>query len=130
RWTDSVTEEYLALLVDSLPAARVLLVLTHRTGYAHPFGDRSYQSRVVPRALSAEDTVTMARAALAAERLPDDLQALISRKAEGNPFFVEELIKSLRGDGSIGPGDDGWMLTPLLGDLAVPDTVQDLIRAR
>ena len=84
----------------------------------------------MPRTLSTEDTVTMVRAALAAERLPDDLQALIARKAEGNPFFIEELLKSLREAGSIRPGDDGWVLTQRLDDLVVPDTIQDIIAAR
>ncbi len=130
HWTDKATEDYLALLADSLPASRVLLVLTHRTGYAHPFGDRSYQSRIVPCALSTEDTVAMVYATLAAERFPQGLQALIARKAEGNPFFIEELIKSLREAGSIRPGDDGWVLTQRLDDLVVPDTIQDVIAAR
>ena len=69
---------------------RVLVILTYRTGYSQPFGERSYQTRIVPGALSIEDSVAMARAMLAAERLPDGLQALLARKAEGNPFFVEE----------------------------------------
>ena len=72
----------------------------------------------------------MVRAMLAAERLPDDLQALIARKAEGNPFFIEELVKSLREAGSIRRGDDGWVLTQRLDDLVVPDTIQDIIAAR
>ena len=40
------------LIADNLPASRVLVVLTYRTGYTHPFGERSYQTRVVPGALS------------------------------------------------------------------------------
>ena len=90
HWTDKATEEYLTLIADSLPASRVLVILTYRTGYTHPFGDRSYQTRVVPGALSSEDSAAMVRAMLAAERLPDDLQARLVSKAAGNPFFVEE----------------------------------------
>ncbi len=130
HWTDKATEDYLALVADSLPAGPILLVLTYRTGYSPPFGRRSYQTRIAPGALSPGDTVMMARAMLAAERLPDGLQALIARKAEGNPFFVEELVKSLREAGSIRPGDDGWVLTQGLDDLVVPDTIQDIIAAR
>ncbi len=130
HWTDKATEEYLALIADSLPASSVLLVLTYRTGYSHPFGERSYQTRIAPGALSTGDSMAMARAMLAAERLPDGLQALIARKAEGNPFFVEELVKSLREAGSIRPDGDGWMLTQRLEELIVPDTLQDVIAAR
>jgi class 3 adenylate cyclase/tetratricopeptide (TPR) repeat protein len=130
HWTDKATEEYLALVADSLPASPVLLLLTYRTGYAHPFGERSYQTRIAPGALSTGDSLAMARAMLAAGRLPDGLQALIARKAEGNPFFVEELVKSLREAGSIRPDGDGWVLTQRPEDLIVPDTIQDVIAAR
>jgi class 3 adenylate cyclase/tetratricopeptide (TPR) repeat protein len=130
HWTDKATEEYLALVADSLPASPVVLLLTYRPGYSHPFGERTYQTRIAPGALSTGDSVAMARAMLAAERLPDGLQALIARKAEGNPFFVEELIRSLREAGSLRPDGDGWMLTQQLEELIVPDTIQDVIAAR
>ena len=130
HWTDKATEEYLTRIADSLPASPVLLVLTCRPGYSHPFGERSYQSRIVPGALSTGDSMAMARTMLVAERLPDGLQSLIARKAEGNPFFVEELIKSLREAGSIRADGDGWVLTERPEDLIVPDTIQDVIAAR
>ncbi|MBI4272151.1 MAG: AAA family ATPase [Candidatus Rokubacteria bacterium] len=130
HWTDKATEDYLALVADSLPTNPVLLVLTYRTGYSHPFGERSYQTRIVPGALSTGDSVAIACAMLAAERLPEDLQALVVRKAEGNPFFVEELVKSLREAGVIRRGGEGWVLTQRLENLVVPDTVQDVIAAR
>jgi tetratricopeptide (TPR) repeat protein len=130
HWTDKATEEYLALVADGLPASPVLLILTYRTGYAHPFGERSYQTRLALGALSTEDSVTMARAMLATQDLPQDLQALIVRKAEGNPFFVEEVVKSLREAGSIRRVGDGYVLTQRLEEILVPDTIQDVIAAR
>jgi class 3 adenylate cyclase/tetratricopeptide (TPR) repeat protein len=130
HWADKATEDYLAHVADGLPGSPALLVLTYRTGYAHPFGDRSYYTRIAPGALSTGDTIVMASGMLAAERLPDDLQTLIAGKAEGNPFFVEELIKSLREGGGIRPGDDGWVLTRSLDDLVVPSTIQGVIAAR
>jgi class 3 adenylate cyclase/tetratricopeptide (TPR) repeat protein len=130
HWTDKATEEYLALVADSLPASRVLLVLTYRPGYSHPFGERSYHTRIAPGGLSTGDSVAIARTMLAAEQLPNDLQDLIARKAEGNPFFVEELIKSLQEAGSIRADGDGWVLTQRLQELIVPDTIQGLIAAR
>ena len=130
HWTDKATEDYLALVADGLPASPVLLVLTYRSGYSHPLGDRSYHTRLGPGALSAGDTVAMTRAMLAAERLPGGLLALIESKAEGNPFFVEELVKSLQEAGIIQRSDDGWMLTQPLDDLVVPDTIQGVIAAR
>jgi len=130
HWTDKATEEYLTLIADGLPTSRVLVILTYRTGYTHPFGERSYQTRLMPGALSTEESVAMARAMLVAERLPDDLQALLARKAEGNPFFVEEVVKSLREARSIRRVGDAWVLTKRLEDVVVPDTIQGVIAAR
>ena len=130
HWTDKATEEYLTLIADSLPTSRVLVILTYRTGYAHPFGERSYQTRIVPDALSTDDSVAMARAMLVAERLPDNLQALLVRKAEGNPFFVEEVVKSLREGGSIQRTGEAYVMTKRLEEGLVPDTIQGVIAAR
>ena len=130
HWTDRATEEYLTLIADSLPSSRVLLILTYRTGYAHPFGERSYQSRIVPDALTTDDSVAMARAMLVTEHLPDDLQALLVRKAEGNPFFVEEVVKSLREASSIQRVGEAYVLTKRLEEVLVPDTIQGVIAAR
>jgi predicted ATPase len=130
HWTDRATEEYLRHVADSLPASRVLLILTYRTGHAHPFGERSYQTRIVPGALSARDSAAMARAILVADHVPDELQALVVRKAEGNPFFVEEVVKSLQEPGTVQRAAEGWMVTQRLHDLVVPDTIQDVIAAR
>ena len=130
HWTDKATEEYLSLIADSLPSSRVLLILTYRTGYAPPFGERSYQTRIVPEALRIDESVAMARAMLVAERLPDDLQAVLVRKAEGNPFFIEEVVKSLQEGGSIQRVGDAYALTKGPEDIRVPDTIQGVIAAR
>ncbi|HTO11902.1 MAG TPA: adenylate/guanylate cyclase domain-containing protein [Candidatus Binatia bacterium] len=116
HWCDSATEQFLAALVDSVPALRALVVLTYRPGHASPIGERTYVTRVVPAALSAEDSASMAAAVLAAGALPEGLRALVVGKAEGNPFYVEELVKSLE-EGAV-------------SELAVPSTVHDVIAAR
>ena len=99
HWIDGASEQFLTALVDSVPALRALLIFTHRPGYASPFGERTYFTRVVPAALSAEDSARMAAAVLATDALPAELRALVAAKAEGNPFYVEELVKSLEETG-------------------------------
>src|SRR5258706_83722 len=105
HWIDSASEQFLATLVDSVPAARALLVLTYRPGYPNPFGDRSYFTRIVPAPLSADDSARMAAAVLATDTLPAELRALVAAKAEGNPFYVEELVKSLEEGGVLRRAD-------------------------
>jgi class 3 adenylate cyclase/tetratricopeptide (TPR) repeat protein len=130
HWIDSASEQYLQALVDSVPALRVLLVFTYRPGYASPFGDRSYFTRVVPTALSADDAVRMAQAVLAAETLPPELRAVIGARAEGNPFYVEELVKSLEESGALRRAGGRLALTRPVTELAIPDSIHDVIAAR
>ena len=130
HWMDQATEEFLTFIADSLPTSRVLCLFTYRPGYVHPFGDRTYHTRIVLPTLSTADTVQMAQAMLAAEHLPDELVALIVQKAEGNPFFVEEVVKSLQETGAIRQQDERYVLARPLDDIVVPDTIQDVLMAR
>src|SRR5262245_34731381 len=130
HWMDRATEEYVGLLADIIATSRVLMILTYRPGYVPPFGDRSYYTRLAVTALSTEASAEMTRGMLAAERLPDTLQTLIAGKAEGNPFFVEEVVKSLQELGAIRPEPGGYVLTRVLNEVVVPDTIQDVIMAR
>jgi tetratricopeptide (TPR) repeat protein len=130
HWIDSASEQFLATLVDSVPALRVLLVFTYRPGYTNPFGERSYFTRVVPAALSTEDSARMATAVLAADGLPEELRSVIGNKAEGNPFYVEELVKSLEETGVLRRDGGRLTLTRPLTTVAIPGSIQDVIAAR
>jgi class 3 adenylate cyclase/tetratricopeptide (TPR) repeat protein len=130
HWIDSASEQFLATLVDSIPALRVLLVFTYRPGYANSFGERSYFTRVVPAAMSAEDSARMAAAVLDVDGLPDALRLVIGAKAEGNPFYVEELVKSLQESGALRRVEGRLVLTQPLTALAIPGSIHDVIAAR
>src|SRR2546425_901018 len=125
HWMDSASEQFLATLVDSVPALRALLIFTYRPGYANPFGERSYFARIVLAALSIEDSARMAAAVLAVDELPDDLRMLIAGKAEGNPFYVEELVKSLEESGILRRVERRYELTRPVSEIAIPRTIHD-----
>ena len=130
HWMDQATEAFLTFTADSIPTSRVLCLFTYRPGYVHPFGERTYHTRLVLPALSRADTVQMAQAMLATEHLPEALQTLIIQKAEGNPFFVEEVVKSLRETGAIRREGERYILARPLDEIVVPDTIQDVLMAR
>ena len=130
HWMDQATEEYLLFTADSIPTNRVLTILTYRTGYSHPFGERTYHTRIALNTLSSEQSVAVVRGMLGTERLPEELKALIARKAEGNPFFVEEVVKSLLELGALRRTEGGYGLAKRLDEIVVPDTIQDVIMAR
>ncbi len=130
HWMDKATEESLLYIADIIPTNRILHILTYRTGYAHPFGDRSYHTRIALNTLPGEASVAMAQAMLNVDSLPDDLKGLIVRKAEGNPFFVEEVVKSLQEVGALQRSGDRYVLSKRLDEIVIPDTIQDVIMAR
>src|SRR5262249_35755503 len=115
HWTDTATEQWLQVALDSIPTARVLTILTYRHGYSPPFGDRTYHKRLMPSPLSPQDSARMAESALAARVLPPGLSDAILRKAEGNPFFLEEVAKSIR---------ELDLLARPVSNVVVPDRVQ------
>jgi predicted ATPase len=88
-------------------------LFTHRTGYVHPFGERSYFTRIAVRALSDAESLSVARAVLATSDVPTTLREATARRADGNPFFVEEIVKSHQEGATI-----------------VPEIVQGIITAR
>lgn len=130
HWMDKATEESLLFMADSIPTSRVLQILSYRPGYAHPFGERSYHTRIALVTLSAEASVQMAQAMLEAEGLPEELKSLTTRKAEGNPYFIEEVVKSLREIGALRREGSRYVLARPLDEIVIPDTIQGVIMAR
>ncbi|RPJ19449.1 MAG: guanylate cyclase, partial [Planctomycetaceae bacterium] len=130
HWMDQATEEFLAFVADSVATGRVLLILTYRPGYVHQLSERSYHMRIALDTLSTEYSAAMTRTMLAAAGLPEDLQPLIVRKAEGNPFFIEEVVKTLQETGALRQAGDHYLLAKPLDEVVVPDTIQDVLMAR
>jgi DNA-binding NtrC family response regulator/tetratricopeptide (TPR) repeat protein len=130
HWIDPTSEELLTFIADALPTTRALLICSHRTGYRHAFGDRSYHVRVSLRALSSNETADLTGSLLGGAAVPEAVRALIDAKAEGNPFFVEEVTRSLLEDGSLRRENGRVVLARDLADIAVPDTIQDVLISR
>src|SRR5262249_45281534 len=130
HWIDKTSEEVLLYLANSIPAARVLMLVTYRPGYENPFGERTYTTRIGLRTLSDHDSLRLAAGLLAMAEFPSELRDLIVRKAEGNPFFLEEVLKSLLEVGALRQRYGRYVLTKHISEIYVPDTIQDVIMAR
>jgi class 3 adenylate cyclase/tetratricopeptide (TPR) repeat protein len=130
HWIDPASEEFLGFLSDSLPASKLLAIYTHRPGYRHPFGDHSYHVRVALQPLSTQEMAAMTGALLKSGTLPESLGALIASKAEGNPFFVEEVTKSLLDEGAVHIADGDVTLARDVSEISVPDSIHDVLMAR
>ncbi|MGH7310101.1 MAG: AAA family ATPase [Candidatus Rokuibacteriota bacterium] len=130
HWMDPATEMWIAALADRIAGKRLLLILTCRPGHPLPLGDRTAHTRLALASLSTADSARIARDVLATEELPAELESFVAGKAEGNPFFVEELVRSLLEGRALRREGGQVTLAHTLDEVVVPDTVQDVILAR
>jgi class 3 adenylate cyclase len=139
HWADAPSID---LLLGLLPLARELPLLVIATSrldresegwrlislVRDVFGDALVELRLDP--LSAEESRTLVGNLLHVESLPQATRDHILAKAEGNPFFVEEVIRMLIDRGAIERRDDRWVATAREADVEIPDTLQGLLLAR
>jgi len=130
HWIDEKSEDALNTLVDSLLEAPVLLILTSRPGYRHRLSEHSFLSRLALSHLQAGDSTSMVEGVLKTGTLPQKLIRMISEKAEGNPFYIEEVTKSLLESGALSKDSGDYRLERPLDQISVPDTIQEVILSR
>ena len=117
HWIDPTSEECLASLAESVHGAPLLLVMTYRPGYRPPWLGHSYASQIALRPLSVEASRRLLQSVVGDAPLRPEVEAQVLSRAEGNPFFLEELGRTVVEHGGEQP-------------LAVPDTVQAVLAAR
>jgi transcriptional regulator with AAA-type ATPase domain/tetratricopeptide (TPR) repeat protein len=130
HWMDEATTEFLALMAESVESSRILLCVTHRAGFVLPFGEGVFQTRLTMSRLSQAETAAIAGALLGVPALSPELQRLLYAKTDGNPFFVEEVARSLFESSLLERRGDTIGLAHPMETIDVPDTIQDVILAR
>ena len=80
--------------------------------------------------LAPDDSRQLVSNLLEIEALPDAVRDTILQKSEGNPFFVEEVIRMLIDTGGIVPKDNHWEAGKTIETLEIPDNLQSLLLAR
>jgi len=136
HWMDSETQAWLDSLIDGLPTARLLLLVNYRLEYQHGWGSKTFYTQVrldpLPPA-SAEAFLAAllgdAGAAPPAAPLQGLTQRLMARTA-GNPFFLEESVRTLVETGVLVGTPGAYQLRQPLQDLPLPSTVQAILAAR
>lgn len=91
---------------------------------------REHLVEVPLESLSVDASRTLVKQLLGGDSLPESLAAEILDKSEGNPFFLEEVLRSLIEGGGLVLEGSKWIATPLVGSLKVPDTLQGVLLSR
>jgi class 3 adenylate cyclase/predicted ATPase len=130
HWFDTESLEFLTLLADSLANLRILMLVNHRPEFAHPWGGKSYyrQLRVEPLEADTAEELLSALLTDAVELRP--LKELIVRKSEGNPLFIEEIVRALFENRTIVREGEALHVTRSRAEISIPATVEGIIAAR
>ncbi len=130
HWADPGTEAFLEFFATGVSGAPVLLLLTWRPERRRPDPAGGARTTIALSSLDESDTVAMTRSLLRGPEVSDELVRHVARHTDGNPFFIEELTRSMLEEGALQrQADAGAPRAPPAG-VAVPRTLQDLLAAR
>jgi TOMM system kinase/cyclase fusion protein len=130
HWADPSTLELLALLLDQVPTAHLLLVLTCRSEFRLPWPLRSYLTQLTLTRLTHQQVEEMVLRVTDEKPLPAEVLRQIVAKTDGIPLFVEELVKTILESGLVQEDVERYVLSGPLSPLAIPTTLQDALMAR
>jgi class 3 adenylate cyclase/predicted ATPase len=130
HWIDGETQAFLDSLVEGLPTVRMLLLVNYRPEYGHGWGSRTYytQRRIDP--LGPESASELLMALLGNDASVAQLTQILIERTGGNPFFLEESVRTLVETGSIEGAPGAYRLTGDAERIEVPGTVQGILAAR
>jgi predicted ATPase len=130
HWMDSETQAFLDTLFDSLPTARILVLVNYRPEYQHAWSGRTYYTQVRIDPLPAESAEALLHALLGSDSGLDPLRRLLIERTEGNPFFVEESVRALVETGALVGERGAYRLARAVRTLQIPATAQAILAAR
>ena len=128
HWIDSETQALLDSLVDSLGSTRLLLLVSYRPEYQHPWSGKTYYSQLRLDALPAESAGELLNTLLGGDPGLAPLKQLLVKR--GNPFFLEETVRTLVETKALAGERGRYRLMQPVQSIQVPSTVQVMLAAR
>jgi class 3 adenylate cyclase/tetratricopeptide (TPR) repeat protein len=130
HWIDSETQTLLNSLVESLPTAQLLMLVNYRPEYRHDWGSKTYYTQLRLDPLPPVSADELLQGLLGNDSSLAPLKPLLIVRTEGNPFFLEESVRTLVETGVLLGERGAYRLTQALPTVQVPATVQAVLAAR
>src|SRR5262249_30655913 len=130
HWIDSETQALLNSLVESLPTARLLLLVNYRPEYQHGWGSKTYYTQLRLDPLPPVNADEFLQALLGEDPSLEPLKQLLIARTQGNPFFLEERVRTLVETALLLGAPGAYCLTQALPTIQMPATVQAMLAAR
>jgi tetratricopeptide (TPR) repeat protein len=130
HWIDNETQAFLDGLVESLPTAKILLLVNYRPEYHNHWTLKTYYTQIRVDPLSQDSAEELLTALLGPDPGMASLREILIARTDGNPFFLEESVRSLVETGALTGERGAYRLVTALTAVEVPATVQAILAAR
>jgi class 3 adenylate cyclase/tetratricopeptide (TPR) repeat protein len=130
HWVDPETQAFLDSLIESLPTARLLLLVNYRPEYRDAWGGKTYYRHLRIDPLPPASVDELLGPLLGDEAGLEPLKRLLAERTEGNPLFLEESVRTLIETGVLVGERGAYRLAREAGPIRVPPTVQAILAAR
>jgi tetratricopeptide (TPR) repeat protein len=130
HWIDAESQAFLDSLVESLPAARLLLLVNYRPEYQHGWSGKTYYRQLRIDALPPESADELLAGLLGNDPGLQPLKRLLIERTEGNPFFLEESVRTLVETKALAGERGDYRLTRVSQTFQIPATAQAILASR
>ncbi len=130
QWIDEESRAFLDALMSQLPRSRLLLVMNYRPEFEHDWDGREGFSEISLQPLAPPAARELLGTLLGQDRSLAPLHDLLIERSNGNPFFLEEIVRTLAETKAIVGELGAWRLVAKVDALHVPPTVQAVLAAR
>ena len=130
HWIDNETQAFLDDLVESLPMARMLLLVNYRPGYSHSWADKTYYTQIRVDPLQSASAEELLHHLLGNDKELAPLKELLIKRTDGNPFFAEESVRSLVETGFLTGTKGAYRPGLKIDSISIPSRVQNVVADR
>jgi len=130
HWVDTQTQAAIDRLIGSLPAGRILLLVTYRPEYESHWGSKTYFTHLRLDPLGPELIGELLTTHVGEHADLSPLKHLLIERTEGNPFFLEETVRALVENGALAGERGAYRLARTVSAVDVPASVHVVLTAR
>ncbi len=130
HWIDTETQAFLDSLVNILSTARILLLVNYRPEYEHKWASQPFYSQCRIDPLAPESAEKLLDTLLGHDPDLSPLKQMVIERTEGNPFFLEESVRTLVETGTLSGTPGAYRMTDDIERVKVPETVQGVLAER
>ncbi len=131
HWMDNASTELLNYIISNCERDKLFVILGARELLPEfTFTKNKNFKTILLKEFSKEESIELIRGLVNIKVIPERIQNFIMTKSQGNPFYVEEVIKSFLESGLIFKKGKRWVIRKEIKKVDIPDSIQDIIMSR